>query len=337
MPAFAPLERPTYDPFGPLGGYELGPAGQGEPVWSRLKGSVYPVLDLCMDAYYASLSKSFQGDIEFLHHVAAAVEFIHEGADVDVRDDASGGSCLHFAAGSGSLPLCKTLLSAKARLYARDINLQTPLWWAINDNHREVCRALLGLDPAQVLVTNIDQLTPLHEAAFLGRTQLVDLLLSRFSTQQHWNRYGRAVRLPSGPNMRAGRRLLSPLHLACRQGHLATCAVLLKAFADPQLVCSHGRTALHHACAGASRLRDLRTGNILELCHLLLRQQPALVSLRDASGQTPLDLVQRYSFAPPELHLLLRKAAPVGVHQETFTKPRDGHGGHRRKLQTPKA
>ena len=26
-------------------------------------------------------------------------ELIHEGADVDVRDDTSGGSCLHFAAG----------------------------------------------------------------------------------------------------------------------------------------------------------------------------------------------------------------------------------------------
>ena len=148
MPAFSPLARPTYDPFGPLGGYELGPAGQGEPVWSRLKGSVYPVLDLCMDAYYASLSKSFQGDIEFLHHVAAAEEFIYEGADVDVRDDASGGSCLHFAAGSGSLPLCTILLGAKARLYARDINLQTPLWWAVNGNHRAMAAvpASLNLD-----------------------------------------------------------------------------------------------------------------------------------------------------------------------------------------------
>ena len=142
MPGFAPLARPSYDPFGPLGGYgPLGPAGEGEPVWSRLKSSVYPVLDVCMDAYYASLSKSFQGDIEFVHHVGAAKEFIHEGADVDVRDDTSGGSCLHFAAGCGSLPLCKTLLSAKARLNARDFHLQTPLWWAISGNHRSLAVA----------------------------------------------------------------------------------------------------------------------------------------------------------------------------------------------------
>lgn len=56
------------------------------------------------------------------------------------------------------------------------------------------------------------------------------------------------------------------------QGHLATCAVLLKASADPQLVCSQGRTALHHACAGASRPRDLRAGwsaGFLR-CHLKL-------------------------------------------------------------------
>ena len=49
----------------------------------------------------------------------------------------------------------------------------------------------------------------------------------------------------------------------------------------------------------------------------LLRQQPALLSLRDASGQTPLDLVRR-SFAPPELRLLLQKTAPVAVHQESL-------------------
>lgn len=49
----------------------------------------------------------------------------------------------------------------------------------------------------------------------------------------------------------------------------------------------------------------------------LLRQQPALLSLRDASGQTPLDLVRR-SFAPPELPLLLQKTAPVAVHQESL-------------------
>lgn len=144
--AFVPLDRLSYDPsFRPLEGYELGPGGEGEPVWSRLKASVYPVLDLCLDAYYASLSKSFQGKIEFVHHVQAAMEFIHEGADVDVRDDQSGGSCLHFAAGSGSLELCRTLLSAKARLHSRDIHLQTPLWWAISGNHRtSTVRCLYG-------------------------------------------------------------------------------------------------------------------------------------------------------------------------------------------------
>lgn len=71
MPVFAPLARPSYDPFGPLSGYDrnIRLPNQGEPVRSRLASSVYPVLDVCMDAYYASLSRSFQGDIEFSHHV----------------------------------------------------------------------------------------------------------------------------------------------------------------------------------------------------------------------------------------------------------------------------
>ena len=131
--AFAPLDRLSRSL--PLEGYE--PAG--EPVWSRLKASVYPVLDLCLDAYYASLAKSF-GKQELQQHLQGVMEFIHEGADVDVRDEQSGGSCLHFAAGSGSWELCRTLLSAKARLLSRDVHLQTPLWWAISGNHRASSR-----------------------------------------------------------------------------------------------------------------------------------------------------------------------------------------------------
>ncbi|CAJ1456940.1 unnamed protein product [Effrenium voratum] len=311
MPVFAPLARPSYDPFGPLSGYDrnIRLPNQGEPVRSRLASSVYPVLDVCMDAYYASLSRSFQGDIEFSHHVEVVRELIHEGADVDVRDDTSGGSCLHFAAGSGSLQLCKSLLGAKARTSARDLRLQTPLWWAIAGNHLEVCRLLLSVD--QVLTANINQLTALHEAAFLGRAEILELLLQRGNDELSRNRFG-PERLPAGPNWRAGRGLVSPLHLACRRGHFYAAAVLLKYGADVLLTCSKGRTALHYACSG-------RGGKVLELCHLLLQQKPSLLNLRDAFGQTAAQVAASRGFMPPELRLLLGRSG-------CFQKTRDGHG-----------
>ena len=321
LPVFEPLARPSYNPLGPLSGYDLGKGAQGEPVWSRLKSSIYPVLDLCVDAYYASLSSTFQGDIEFTHHTGAVEELIREGADVEVRDEISGGSPLHFAAGSGSYAICKILLHAKARVCARDARLQSPLWWAVAGDHGSICAMLLEQDGRQAYATNIDHLTPLHQASHLGRAQIVELLLSEsLRKYRHPSRYGHPERLPSGPNLRAGRGLLSPLHLACREGNLQTAAVLLRASGDPQVVCSLGRTALHHACAGASRKSHGKDGGLLELCHLLIRDRPSILSLRDTHGQTAAQLAQSKGFFPPELKLLLsRVPAPILGEQEAVT------------------
>mmetsp|Transcript_56927 Transcript_56927/g.133110 ORF Transcript_56927/g.133110 Transcript_56927/m.133110 type:complete len:356 (+) Transcript_56927:59-1126(+) len=323
MPVYEPLALPSYDPFGPLGGYDFGYAGQGEPVWSRLKSSIYPVLDLCIDAYYASLSSTFQGEIEFTHHAGAVEELIREGADVEARDEISGGSPLHFAAGAGSHGICKLLISAKARPGARDARLQTPLWWAVAGNHKTICSMLLALDQRQALSANIDHLTPLHQAAYLGRTEIVEMHLTMQVGGQHQpNRCGRN-RLSSGPNLRAGKGLLSPLHVACRQGHLAVAALLLQAKGDPLVACSLGRTALHHACAGPGRKSRDKDGGLLEMCHLLIWHRPSILTLRDAYGQTAAELAQSKGFFPPELKLLLCRVPPV-VRQKvkpTFKDP----------------
>ena len=328
LPVFEPLARPSYDPLGPLSGYDLGKGPQGEPVWSRLKSSIFPVLDLCVDAYYASLSSTFQGDIEFTHHTGAVQELVREGADVEVRDEISGGSPLHFAAGSGSEAICKILLQAKARVCARDSRLQTPLWWAAAGDHRSICTMLLEQDKRQAYSTNIDQLTPLHLASHMGRAGIAELLLSVIlGKYNNPNRYGRPERLPSGPNQRAGRGLLSPLHLACRQRNLETAAVLLRATGDPQVVCSLGRTALHHACVGAGSKSHGKDGGLLELCDLLIRCRPSIRSLRDAYGQTAAQLADSKGFFPPELKVLLgRVPAPI-LDKETdvpATKERTG-------------
>ncbi|CAE8622512.1 unnamed protein product [Polarella glacialis] len=112
-----------------------------------------------------------------------------------------------------------------------------------------------------------------------------------------------------GPDVRAGKSLRTPLHLACSRRHLETSALLLSAHADPQVACGLGRTALHYACAGLTGPRRGGFGDadgcLFELCHLLLRCRPNCRRLRDSSGRTPAELAADGGHLVPELKLLL--------------------------------
>ncbi|CAE8591504.1 unnamed protein product, partial [Polarella glacialis] len=171
-----------------------------------------------------------------------------------------------------------------------------------------VCRLLLEEDEGLVMMTNLDQMTPLHEAARLGRTRVVSLLLPALTGRPR-SHSGRPGRARSGPDVRAGNSLRTPLHLACSRRHLETSALLLSAHADPQVACGLGRTALHYACAGLTGPRRVGFGDadgcLLELCHLLLRCRPNCRRLRDSSGRTPAELAADGGHLVPELKLLL--------------------------------
>merc|ERR1711924_214025 len=104
-PLYVPMERPSFDPFGPLAGYSPGDSPWGDPVRSRLRDSTNPILELCIDAYYVAHSKHFHGPIEFVHHWQTVQSFLREGADVQVCDDISGGYCGHLASMFKQLPM----------------------------------------------------------------------------------------------------------------------------------------------------------------------------------------------------------------------------------------
>lgn len=298
QPRFSPLEQPMYDPFRELPGYKLGEAPWAGPIWSRLRNSVYPILELCIDAYFVSISKSFQGNVEFAHHIDAVNQFVCEGADVQVCDGASGGTCLHFAAGSGAIGVCRILLWAKALASARDRRLRTPLWWAIAGSHAEVCKWLLRHDEKIAKLVDIERMLPLHMAAAIGQPQIVTLLLPYCGL--------------TGPDV-PDKRLRTPLHVAAGQLQWKACMTLLEAKADPQAPCSRGKTALHYVAE--------RGSDGLELCRYLVRCWPLTRRLRDASGRTPMELAAARCCLTRELKMTLR--SPCG--------PRPGCGSTSRR------
>jgi len=201
------------------------------------------------------------------------------------------------------------LLWAKARISARDSRLQTPLWWAIAEDHEAVVRLLLQSEKSLAVMTNLEQLTPLHEAARLGSARMVKLLLPAYGASSHGS--GRLRKARPRVDVRGGKGLQTPLHLACGRRHLEASAFLLTAGADPQVACSLGRTALHYACAGEASHRSGGENGVLELCHLLLRHRPMVRKLRDSSGRTAAELAGVGGHLTQELKLLLSSETRV--------------------------
>lgn len=254
---------------------------------------MFPVLDVCIDAYYVTLTPSFK-PMDLLHHMAAIRHLVSEGADVHGAEDASGGHCLHYAAGSGCVELCKVLLVSRASPLTQDRQCETPLWWAIGGGHSTVCELLLEYGENAATMTArrpvrkkravFERPTPLHEAASFGYVTIVRALLPFYDRV--------------GPDVREKCLLLrTPLHIAAAQGHLEVCAALIGAGADPLVPCSLGRTALHHAVVGGE--------DSVELCRMLVAHCTGALRLRDVTGRSPIELAHHLAVLTPELRAAL--------------------------------
>lgn len=272
------------DVFGTDSSASFGPFCSTGPAIRRLKCSLYPILEICIEAYYLSISETFPGELAFRQHADAVEHFLYAGADADAKDDATGGSCLHFAAGSGALDICEVLLEGGARPSVRDRRLQTPLWWAMAGGYVDICQMLLSCDDSVATLRSVERLTPLHEAASLGAASIIRILIP------FYRRLGLDVR---GPHWR------TPLHLAAREGHFEVCQALVTGSADPQVACSHGKTAVHYAALCGTRA--------LEICDLFSATRPLSCTLRDASGRTPCELAEDSGLATPELRMVLHR------------------------------
>ncbi|XP_026800459.2 CARD- and ANK-domain containing inflammasome adapter protein [Pangasianodon hypophthalmus] len=113
---------------------------------------------------------------------------------------------LHLAAMAGHAQTVSTLLNAKAKFAAKDMDGCTALHYAARNGHVRVAAVLLTSGRNKnVNERNVWRRTPLHLAAEHGQELVVDLLLER------------RAKINAIDNNKD-----TPLHSACRAGHLGT-------------------------------------------------------------------------------------------------------------------
>lgn len=118
---------------------------------------------------------------------------------------------LHLAATAGHAQIVSTLLTAKAKIAAKDMDGCTALHYAARNGHVHVAAALLTSGRSKkVDERNVWRRTPLHLAAEHGQELVVELLLETHA------------KINAVDNNKD-----TPLHWACRSGHLGTVQRLL--------------------------------------------------------------------------------------------------------------
>ena len=138
---------------------------------------------------------------------------------------------IHDAAARGASAELEMILASDPQAWRKlDRAGLTPLLVAVREGRVEVVSLLLehGADPSQASPQNW---SPLHEAAVTGKPEIVVLLL------------GKGAR----PRVMETQNHGTPLHVACFQGNLRICEMLLKAGADVNARDRERLTPLFHA------------------------------------------------------------------------------------------
>ncbi|EWG51636.1 hypothetical protein FVEG_16826 [Fusarium verticillioides 7600] len=142
-------------------------------------------------------------------HVESCQRFISAGKDCDDRDHLYGMTALGWAAGYGHLGVVRLLLNAGA-----DVNFvsngETPLLLAVRSGRNNVLEQLLKKGPVVSSQTTVITQSALSRAASLGRTSMINLLIS----------HGADALTADGSGW-------NPLHYAIAAGKRATLAQLL--------------------------------------------------------------------------------------------------------------
>ncbi|XP_046387890.1 serine/threonine-protein phosphatase 6 regulatory ankyrin repeat subunit A-like [Ischnura elegans] len=265
----------------------------------------------------------FRQDYSEVYHLLKQEK--SDGSISIVNEDCHSKVLLHAAAFCGDHRIGEILLSAGARVNARDNSWITPLHRACCSGSKEMVELLLNHDADVNLRDHLWQ-TPLHIAAANGSVPCASALLSRTDNPSITDRGGRTALHHAAYNghLKMVQLLLSkgcmvnaldkldrrPLHWAACNGHNNIVKLLLKSGADPNAIDKDGYTPLHAAAArghydaakelidagahvdapsvqGNAPLHCACLGGYVTLASLLLSSKAALNST-NLKGQTPL-------------------------------------------------
>ncbi|CAH0549306.1 unnamed protein product [Brassicogethes aeneus] len=195
------------------------------------------------------------------NHTETAEFLINQGADVNLRDSKHYRTALHVAAASGNVKMANVLVSNGADINAQDINGNSPLMFAVDNNHTETAEFLINQGANVNLRDSKDKRMALHVAAATGNVEIANVLVSNGAdtNAQDINRY-------------------SPLMFAVDNNHTETVEFLINQGADVNLRGGeNNRTALDFVAA---------TGNV-KMANVLV-SNGADINAQDINGYWPL-------------------------------------------------
>lgn len=303
------------------------------PLYHGVKyGSLVAVQDALTSGVIPHVSHLYNDDTTpLLLSVRAATDtvvceyLLSKGANVFTRAR-SGWTCLHEAASSGKLDVCKLLLLHEASVSGRAlVGDNTPLWLAAKEGHADICKLLVENGASVTQELDAFGISPLAAACRHGHVDACALLLSVGAPAEDGfacesrpltvaSRHGHsavcALLLAHGanPNAIVGRTGPSKLMMAASVGGVSLCERLLASGADPAERDLHGNTPLHYALGGDARVctallaygADPRATNACgqstlvyvthpDICCMML-EEGADVLLKDFRGNTALTL-----------------------------------------------
>uniref|UniRef100_A0A7S3LCE9 Uncharacterized protein n=1 Tax=Amphora coffeiformis TaxID=265554 RepID=A0A7S3LCE9_9STRA len=219
---------------------------------------------------------------------------LHSGKDLVNAGDANLQTALHLASSTGFIPAIELLLQEENILVnAPDCLGNTPLLVA---ERTDVIRRLLLDRRTDVNLGNYEGTTPLLKATQSGDMVVAQIFLQNGADLEIGDRHGRtplylacargctdscAYLLAYGANPNATTNdddRDTPLHAACRGGHLG---VILRLFtADVEAKDANGRTPLHVACC---------VGQV-DVVEYLVTERHANLNVQDKNGLTPFEV-----------------------------------------------
>ena len=230
-----------------------------------------------------------KGEFELVKHLVESYPAL-----LTMRDN-EGKTPLHHAGWSGSVELTEYLITCHCDFLATDSGGRTILHNACNKGEFELVKHLVESYTALLTMRDNEGMTPFHYAGWSGSVELTEYLITCHCDALDTASNGRAVlhiacqegklelvkhlveNYPALLTMR-DKEEMTPLHHAGWSGSVELTEYLISRHCDVLDTASNSRTVLHIACQEGK----------LELVKHLVENYPALLTMRDNVGKTPL-------------------------------------------------